>query len=131
VVPVGSFQFNKFIDFMRSFNFGSLYKFTKEQAAIQGQGLTPYNNIAEYMWICVNCWEVLLGHDAKREHVNARHLLTASLAEMEPQNTDSYVKFCRNYGKVNPEETHVVLYYVPSYVRDAVVTSNYHLEHVV
>ena len=31
------------------------------------------------MWICVNCWEVLLGHDSKMEHVGARHLLTKGL----------------------------------------------------
>ena len=41
VVPIGSFQFNKFIDFMRSLNFNSLYMDpaknpTKKQKHIHG-----------------------------------------------------------------------------------------------
>jgi hypothetical protein len=47
------------------------------------------------------------------EHVNARHLLTSSLADSEPASQDNFIKLCRIYGRINPEETHVVLFYVP------------------
>ena len=79
----------------------------------------PDTSITHHMWVCVNCWEVLLGHDTKMEHVNARHLLTSSIADSEPANTENFSKLCRIYGRINPEETHVVLFYVPLYVKEA------------
>ena len=99
ICPIGSQQFNRFIDFMRSLS---------------------SNEMAESMWVCVNCWELLLGPDCKMEHVNARHLLTSNLADSDKATLDNYSKLCRVYGKINPEETHVVLLYVPEYVREAV-----------
>ena len=60
-----------------------------------------------------------MGHDTKSEHLNARHLLTSSLAEAEVFTSEQFLKLCRIYGKVTPEESHVVLFYVPQYVKDA------------
>ena len=82
------------------------------------------------MWVCVNCWEVLLGHDTKMEHVNARHLLTSSIADSEPANTENFTKLCRIYGRINPEETHVVLFYVPLYVKEALKRGTAEMQHV-
>ena len=82
------------------------------------------------MWICVNCWEVLLSHETKMEHLNARHLLTSSLNDSASCNNTNFLKLCRIYGKVNPEETHVVLLYVPNYVKDAVKKGICEMAHV-
>lgn len=82
------------------------------------------------MWICINCWEIILGDDVRKEHLDARHLITNSLANSEPASYDSYMKLCRVYGKVNPEESHVVLFYIPDYVRTAIDTGNSELPHV-
>ncbi len=87
--------------------------------------------MAKKMWVCINCWEVILGDDTKLEHVNARHLLTNALADSEPANQENYIKLCRVYGKINPEETHVVLFYVPQYVKDGLHTGSLELPHVV
>ena len=104
IVPLDSGQFRKFIEFMRSLNFNNIYNVAPQ---------TKQNVMAKKMWVCINCWEVVLGDDTKMEHVNARHLLTNSLADSEPANQENYIKLCRVYGKINPEETHVVLFYVP------------------
>ena len=77
-------------------------------------------SVASCVWICVNCWELVLGHESKMEHVNARHLLTSSLADSEPATQDNFIKLCRIYGRINPEETHIVLLYVPQCVREAI-----------
>jgi len=76
------------------------------------------------MWVCINCWEVILGEDSKIEHTNARHLLTNSLGDAEPANKENFVKLCRIYGKINPEETHVVLFYIPTHIREAIASGN-------
>lgn len=81
------------------------------------------NSIASSIWICINCWEVILGHETKMEHVSARHLLTSSLADSEPASQDNFIKLCRIYGRINPEETHVVLLYVPQCVREGIRNS--------
>ncbi len=65
------------------------------------------------------------------EHVNARHLLTSSLADSEPASQDNFIKLCRIYGRINPEETHVVLFYVPQCVRDGIRNGFRELSHVV
>lgn len=41
------------------------------------------------------------------------------------------MKLCRVYGKINPEETHVVLFYVPQYVKDGLATGQIELPHIV
>ena len=87
--------------------------------------------MAKKMWVCINCWEVILGDETKMEHVNARHLLTNSLADSEPATQDSFVKLCRVYGKINPEESHCVLFYIPAYVKEALQTGSLELPHVV
>jgi hypothetical protein len=91
---------------------------------------TKMNIMAKKMWVCINCWEVILGDDTKQEHLNARHLLTNSLADCETANQESYIKLCRIYGKINPEETHLVLFYIPVYVKEALKTGNLELPHV-
>ena len=75
-------------------------------------------DLSSRIWVCINCWEVILGEDTKAEHVNARHFLTNSMAETPPYTTLTFIKMCRIYGKINPEETHCVLFYIPQYVRD-------------
>ena len=50
--------------------------------------------------------------------MSARHLLTSNFEESESASPESFLKLCRLYGKINPEETHVVLFYIPQYVRD-------------
>ena len=87
-------------------------------------------SVGKYTWICINCWEVVHGNESKLEHVYARHLLTSSFADSEPPTAESYIKLSRIYGRINPEETHVVLFYVPHYVRDAVVEGLTELPHV-
>jgi hypothetical protein len=82
------------------------------------------------MWICINCWEVILGDEVKCEHVAARHLITNSIANSEPANYENYIKLCRVYGKINPEETHVVLFYIPEYVKESLERGNVELPHV-
>jgi len=104
IVPLDSNNFTQFIDFMRSLNFNNLYNMPP---------ITASNLIAKQMWVCINCWEVILGHDSKAEHVGGKHLLTNALADAEPANKENFVKLCRIYGKINPEETHVVLFYIP------------------
>ena len=74
---------------------------------------------------------MIMGHDTKMEHVSARHLLTSSLAASEATTDDAYIKLCRVYGKVNPEETHVILFYIPEYVREAVKSGRPSPPHVV
>ena len=91
----------------------------------------PTDALANQLWVCINCWELLMGHDTKMEHVNARHLLTASLAASEGTSWDSFIKLCRVYGRINPEETHVVLFYIPEYVREAVRTGRPSPAHIV
>lgn len=86
--------------------------------------------MAHSIWICVNCWEVVLGNESKSQHVNARHLLTSSLAESEPATQRNFLKLCRIYGRINPEETHVVLLYVPLYVREAIEEGLDELPHI-
>ena len=88
------------------------------------------SSITHHMWVCVNCWEVLLGHDTKMEHVNARHLLTSSIADSEAANTENFTKLCRIYGRINPEETHVVLFYIPLYVKEALKRGTAEMQHV-
>ena len=121
IVPIDSAQFRKFIEFMRSINFNNLYHLAPQSKT---------NMMAKKMWVCINCWEVILGDETKIEHVNARHLLTNSLADSEPANQENYIKLCRVYGKINPEETHIVLFYIPSYVKEALHTGNVELPHV-
>ena len=84
-----------------------------------------------HTWICINCWEVVHGYTTKLEHVHSRHLLTSSFADSDPATPESFIKLCRIYGRINPEETHVVLFYVPHYVRDAVLAGLEELPHVV
>lgn len=108
VVPLGSIQCNRFIDYMRSINFDQLY-----QRSVLKRQEAEKRSVASSVWICINCWEVILGHESKMEHINARHLLTSSFAESEPASQDNFIKLCRIYGRINPEETHVVLFYVP------------------
>ena len=110
---------------MRSLNFGNIYRTHKGYSS----GVNK-KEVSAHMWVCINCWEVLLGHETKMEHINARHLLTSSLAESEPIATGSYNKLCRIYGKINPEETHVVLFYIPQYVREGVRNNSFELKHV-
>eukprot|EP00347_Sterkiella_histriomuscorum_P010497 403376055 len=122
IVPLDSAQFRKFIEFMRSLNFNNLY-FQAPQ--------TKQNIMAKKIWICINCWEVILGDDTKLEHVQARHLLTNSLADSEPANQENFIKLCRVYGKINPEESHVVLFYIPQYVKEGLASGSLELAHVV
>ena len=61
-----------------------------------------------------------MGDESKEEHLKARHLLTSSLCDSEPATKDSYIKLCRVYGRINPEETHVVLLYVPGFIKESV-----------
>ena len=88
IVPIGSSQFSKFIDYMRSISLHRLYKQQEkklyEQHNIILQESCKDVDIPSRVWICVNCWEVLLGQESKLEHVNARHLLTSSMADSEP-----------------------------------------------
>ena len=87
-MPIGSSQFSKFIDYMRSISLHRLYKQQEkklyEQHNIILQESCKDVDIPSRVWICVNCWEVLLGQESKLEHVNARHLLTSSMADSEP-----------------------------------------------
>lgn len=129
---------------MRSLNFNSLYMDpaknpakkpkmhmgNKQANEPEPQVRHPDTSITHHMWVCVNCWEVLLGHDTKMEHVNARHLLTSSIADSEPANTENFSKLCRIYGRINPEETHVVLFYVPLYVKEALKKGTAEMQHV-
>ena len=64
------------------------------------------------------------------EHINARHLLTSSIAMSEPMTNENFVKLCRIYGRINPEESHVVLFYIPQYVRDGVRMETAEMCHV-
>ncbi len=84
-----------------------------------------------FIWICINCWEVIHGHETKMEHINARHLLTSSFADADNATPESFIKLSRIYGRINPEETHVVLFYVPHYVRDAILLGMQELPHVI
>ena len=88
-------------------------------------------SVAASVWICVNCWEVVLGLESKTEHVNARHLLTSSLADSEPATMRNFLRLCRIYGRINPEETHVVLLYVPLYVRNGIDNGVNELPHII
>lgn len=45
---------------MRSLNFNNLYYHAPQ---------TKQNIMAKKMWVCINCWEVILGDDTKTEHV--------------------------------------------------------------
>ena len=63
--------------------------------------------------------------------MNARHLLTSSLADSEPATMRNFLRLCRIYGRINPEETHVVLLYVPLYVRNGIDNGQDELPHVV
>ena len=56
IVPIDSAQFRKFIDFMRQLNFNNLYQMTPQ---------TKMNIMAKKMWVCINCWEVVLGDGTK------------------------------------------------------------------
>jgi hypothetical protein len=40
------------------------------------------------------------------------------MALSESATTENFLRLCRIYGKINPEETHVVLFYVPHYVKE-------------
>ena len=60
IVPLDSAQFRKFIEFMRSLNFNNLYYQAPQ---------TKQNIMAKKMWVCINCWEVILGDETKNEHV--------------------------------------------------------------
>ena len=122
IVPLDSGHFRKFLEFMRSLNFNNIYHVAPQ---------TKQNVMAKKMWVCINCWEVILGDDTKLEHVNARHLLTNSLADSEPASQENYIKLCRVYGKINPEESHVVLFYIPQYVKDGLHSGSLELPHVV
>ena len=62
--------------------------------------------------------------------MNARHLLTSSLADSEPATMRNFLRLCRIYGRINPEETHVVLLYVPLYVRNGIDNGLNELPHV-
>ena len=77
-----------------------------------------------------NLFTTTIGHDTKMEHVNARHLLTSSIHDSEPANTENFTKLCRIYGRINPEETHVVLFYVPLYVKEALRRGTAEMGHV-
>jgi len=65
IVPIGSSQFSKFIDYMRSISLHRLYKQQEkklyEQHNIILQESCKDVDIPSRVWICVNCWEVLLG----------------------------------------------------------------------
>ncbi len=43
----------------------------------------------------------------------------------------NFLKLCRIYGRINPEETHVVLLYVPLYVREGIDNGQNELPYVV
>lgn len=43
----------------------------------------------------------------------------------------NFLKLCRIYGRINPEETHVVLLYVPLYVRNGIDSGMEELPHVI
>ncbi len=43
----------------------------------------------------------------------------------------NFLRLCRIYGRINPEETHVVLLYVPLYVRQGIENGLDELPHVV
>ena len=48
----------------------------------------------------------------------ANHQLTESMSVSESATSENFLRLCRIYGKINPEETHVVLFYVPHYVKE-------------